>query len=174
MNRKITKAMALEASRNMALDAYSKKIDVVLRKERDFAEVLMRKYIPAPVLACLKEYPTYISSSSYVSFTTYIGDKPEKLISHFLSQKVPVGSTYLIVSNEDYNLLQVLENKRMQLCSQCEYFQKELTEAMLALRTEKKIEEELPEALQYIEFPVVKQLPIKKYDHLRDILQSLK
>lgn len=174
MNRKITKTMAEDAAEKMATDAFSEKINAAIRKKQDFAEVLIRKYIPAPVLACLKEYPAYINFSTYASFATYIGDKAEKSISSSLSTKIPTASTFLIVSNIDYNLLEVLENKRKLLCSQCDELQKELFEAILALRTEKNIEKELPEALKYIDFPVVKQLPVKNYDHLRDILKSLK
>lgn len=174
MNRKITKSMAKEAAEKMAMNAYSKKIAVALSKKQDFADVLVRKYIPAPVLACVNEYPNFFNYCLHASFATYIEDRREKTITSTLSLKIPRGTDFLNISNQDYKLLQELENKRKLLCSQCEGLQQELFEAMLALRTEKNIEKQLSEALQYIEFPLVKQLPMKNYDHLREILKSLK
>lgn len=54
--------MADEAAKKMKEKAYSKKIDEAYEKLDAMGEELVRKYIPAPVIACVNEYGNYFGN----------------------------------------------------------------------------------------------------------------
>ena len=47
-------------------------------------------------------------------------------------------------------------------------------DALVALRTEKNVEKELPEAMKYLVFPEVKAVPMPVFTGLRDIIGKIK
>ena len=59
MNRRISKSMAEEAAAKMKAKAYGRKIENATKKVNEAVEELVRKYIPAPVIACIEEYTTF-------------------------------------------------------------------------------------------------------------------
>ena len=72
MNRRVTKDMADKASDMMMKKAYGRKIENATAKVNAAVENLVRKYIPAPVIACVNEYSTYFGYTTGASITTAI------------------------------------------------------------------------------------------------------
>ena len=52
-------------------------------------------------------------------------------------------------------------------------FKNEIHAALLQLNTEKKVRDNLPEALKYIEFPPEKQLPSCQFDDLNKAISKI-
>lgn len=178
MNRKITKDMAKKASDMMMEKAYGRKIRKVTHEINDVIETLVRKEVPAPVLACVAEYSDYFNLTSYVGITTIRETKcgliSANRIFGCISFKVPSICSYLKVDCKDYDDLLKLETKRKALQKKKEEFGQQVSDALLALRTEKNVEKELPEAMKYIVFPEVKALPMPVFTGLRDIIAMIK
>ena len=178
MNRRITKSMAEEAAEKMKAKAYGRKIENAKAKVNAAVEELVKKYIPAPVIACVNEYPTYLSYSTGASITTMVEKNgwstTRTSIKGALSFKIPGNSTYIKVSNEEYDALLKVESKRVLLEKQRDDFGNEVFDALVALRTEKNVEKELPEAMKYLVFPEVKAVPMPVFTGLRDIIGKIK
>lgn len=179
MNRRITKTMAEEAASKMKDKAYSKKIENAYKKLNEAGQVLVRKYIPAPVIACVNEYSTYIGYSMGASITA-IKVYPngytsrESNIPVKLSFKIPGNSTYITVEAKEYETVRKLHAKAKQLEKERDEFGEQVCDALVALKTEKNVEKELPEAMKYLVFPKVKALPMPVFTGLRSIIGSIK
>ena len=178
MNRRITKEMADNAANKMMKKAYGRKIDNAREKVYKAIEELAKKYIPAPVLACVEEYTIYFDYSTSASITTMregkYGPCKENYISGTISFKIPSNSRYITVDRKEYDALKKLDDKRIQLNEEMANFGKDVREALIALRTEKNVEKELPEAMKYLEFPEVKAVPMPVFTGLRDIIGKIK
>ena len=74
--------------------------------------------------------------------------------------KPALNSNYIKVDNKEYDALLKLESKRKQLEKERDEFGNQVYEALIALRTEKAVEKELPEAMKYLVFPEVKAVPM--------------
>ena len=179
MNRRITKTMAEEAASNMKKKAYSKKIDKAVEKIDQAIETLVRKYIPEPVIACTNEYSTYIGYSTGASITA-IKENPngwssrESSITGKLTFKVPNNSNHITVEYKEYEAVRKLHAKAKQLEKERDEFGDQVFDALVALRTEKAVEKELPEAMKYLVFPEVKAVPMPVFTGLRDIIGKIK
>jgi hypothetical protein len=179
MNRRITKTMAEEAASNMKKKAYSKKIEKAYEKLNAAGEELVRKYIPAPVIACVNEYSTYFGYSTGASITA-IKEHPdgwtsrESNIPVKLSFKIPGNSTYITVEAKEYETVRKLHAKAKQLEKERDEFGEQVYDALVALKTEKNVEKELPEAMKYLVFPEVKAVPMPVFTGLRDIIGKIK
>jgi len=178
MNRKITKAMADKAAAIMMEKAYGRKIDNAMAKVNAAVEKLVRKYIPAPVIACVNEYSTYFGYTTGASITTTIEkngwNTTASSIKGTLTFKIPISSDYIKVEAKDYDALQKIDNKRKQLEKERDEFGNQVYDALIALRTEKAVEKELPEAMKYLVFPEVKAVPMPVFTGLRDIIGKIK
>ena len=179
MNRKINKTMADKAASLMKQKAYGRKIKNAEAKVNAAVEELVKKYIPAPVIACVNEYFTYFSYSMGASITTIVEREngwttSRKAINGKITFKIPGNSNYIKVDSKEYEALLKLESKRNQLEKERDEFGSQVYEALLALRTEKAIEKELPEAMKYITFPEVKAVPMPVFTGLRDIIGKIK
>jgi hypothetical protein len=179
MNRRITKDMADQASAKMMKKAYVRKIDNAKEKINKAVEELVRKYVPAPVIACVEEYATYFDYTSSASITAMRdggkwGPTKENYICGSLSFKIPTNSRYITVDRKEYDALKKLEDKRKQLNEQQADFGKQVFDALVALRTEKNVEKELPEAMKYLVFPEVKAVLMPVFTGLRDIIGKIK
>ena len=178
MNRKITKAMADEASIKMKTKAYGRKIENAKAKVNAAVEELVKKYIPAPVIACVNEYTTYFGYSTGASITTIVEKNgwstSRTSIKGELSFKIPGNATYIKVEASEYEALLKLENKMKSLIQQRDEFGQQVFDALVALRTEKNVEKELPEAMKYLVFPEVKAVPMPVFTGLRDIIGKIK
>ena len=178
MNRRITKTMAEEAAAMMKKKAYGRKIENATAKVNAAVENLVRKYIPAPVIACVNEYPTYISYSTGASITTIIDKNgwttSASAIKGTLTFKIPGNSTYITVEAKEYETVRKLHAKAKQLEKERDEFGDQVFDALVSLRTEKAVEKELPEAMKYLVFPEVKAVPMPVFTGLRDIIGSIK
>lgn len=175
MNRKITKTMANEAAAKMKDKVYSKKIDEATAKIDKAIEALVRKYIPSPVIACTNEYSDYIAYSTGASITAikeYPNGTTRRIayIKGKLTFKVPTYSNCITVVLEDYEAVRKLQDKKDQIVEQSKDLERRIIDALIALRTEKNVEKELPEAIKYLRFPEVKGVPMPIFAGLREIL----
>ena len=178
MNRRVTKTIAYEAASKMKEKAYSKKIEHAYEKLNAAGEELVRKYVPAPVIACVNEYSTYIGYSEGANITT-IKEHPdgwtsrESSIAVHLSFKIPINN-YITVDAKEYASIRMLHDKAKSLEEERDRFGDEVFDALVGLRTERNVEKELPEAMKYLVFPEVKAVPMKVYSGLREIIGSIK
>jgi hypothetical protein len=179
MNRRITKAMAYDAASKMKEKAYSKKIENANKKLNEAGQVIVRKYIPAPVIACVNEYSSYFGYSTGASITA-IKEHPDGWTSRHpsipvkLSFKIPGNGSYITVDAKEYESIRKLHAKVKQLEKEREDFGDQVYDALMALKTEKNVEKELPEAMKYLEFPEVKAVPMPVFTGLRDIIGKIK
>ena len=178
MNRRITKTMAEEASAMMKKKAYGRKIENATAKVNAAVENLVRKYIPAPVIACVNEYSTYFGYTTGASITTAIEKNgwttTASSIKGTLTFKIPGNANYIKVDGKEYDALLKLDSKRKQLEKERDEFGDQVYDALVALRTEKAVEKELPEAMKYLVFPEVKAVPMPVFTGLRDIIGKIK
>lgn len=175
MNRRITKAMALDAAFKMQEAIYRPQIDAVT-KEKDFVGTqILSKYIPSPVIACVKEYTSFFEVYRNVGvFYWKSANCRSEHIYVKLPYCVPKGAKYIEISASDYkDLLEFvkainkLKDKKME-------FGERIISALISLKYENKVKEQLPEALEYIDFPVEKALPQPIYNDIRNILKDAK
>lgn len=177
MTIRITKQMASDAAGKMAHEAYDKKIHEVQEEINKEAELIVKKYIPAPVIACTNEYPTYISYNEAASITT---TKPgmdgqgyytrEMYIHADLSFKVPTVCNCILVNRDDYDVLRKLFDKKVALNQEQSEFRGKIEDALVALHTYKKVQEELPEAVKYLDIPSTGMVPACVYKKLNDLI----
>ena len=178
MNRKITKSMAKDASVLMKNKAFGQKIEDATAELNTEIENLVKKYVPAPVIACVNEYPTYFHYTTGASITTNVERSDgwytrASYIKGMLTFRIPDGGNYVCVENKEYDVLKKLDDKRKRLEKQRDEFGEQVYNALVALRTEKAVEKELPEALKYIEFPKVIAVPMQVYTGLREIIGKI-
>ena len=179
MNRRITKSMAEEAASCMKKKAYAKKIDEAKEKIDQAIEALVRKYIPAPVIAFTNEFSTYIEYCEAASITA-IKRHPDGVTTKQLSIggkltfKIPRYCNYITVEAKEYDAVRNLLNTKNFILKVSEDFEQQVFDALIALRTEKNVEKELPEAMKYLRFPEVKSVPMPVFTGLRDIIGKIK
>lgn len=178
MNRKITKTMAENASYKMAEQAYSQKIEEAYQRVYTTAENLVRKYVPEPVITCVNKYDKFFSYwTKWASISTIIQKNgyttSATSVKGKLTFKIPSGSSCIKVDGKEYDALLKLDCRRKVLESQRDEFKEKVRSALIALRTEKAVEMELPEAMKYLEFPEVKSVPAPIYKNLRNTIKTL-
>lgn len=170
--------MADKASAAMMKAAYNQKMDDMKAQINQTVESLVRKYVPAPVIACVLEYPTFFSTATSSGITTMketkYGSSKENYIYGQLSFQVSDVCRYITVSREDYDALKKLSDKLAVLKKKQEDFGAEVYDALIALRTEKNVEKELPEAMKYLKFPEVKAVPMPVFTGLREAISKIK
>lgn len=170
--------MAKEAAAKMKEMAYAKKIDAASEKIDQAIEKLVRVYVPAPVIACTNEYDTYIGYCTVASITTITEhngwSRREGAIIGKLTFKLPTNSRHITVSNDEYQALRKLQDKKKAIVNESEDLEMRVLDALVALGSEKNVERELPEAMKYIVFPPVKAVPMPVFKGLRDILGKIK
>lgn len=77
-----------------------------------------------------------------------------------------------LIDNKTYNELKSLVDKRRNLFNRKQQYEEDVSEAIWALRTKRRIEESFPEALPYLDFDDGKtNLPAPKYEELRNLLK---
>ena len=167
--------MALEAASRMMDAIYGTQIDAVT-KEKDFVgSVIISKYIPSPVIACVKEYPSFFEVYRNVAvFYWKSANWGSEHIYVKLPYNVPKGAKYIEISESDYKDLLVFVKEINKLKDEKMKFGERITSALISLKYENKVKEQLPEALEYIEFPVEKSLPQPIYNDIRNILKNAK
>lgn len=88
MAKQVTRSMADEAAKQLASQVFDKKIELAEQAERQFGDELIKKYIPAPILAVGVEYSSYfINKSKYLGFATSFGGQIQSNIVNPISNK---------------------------------------------------------------------------------------
>lgn len=177
MTRRINKTMALAAAERMADKAFAEKIAEANKAVNEAIESLVHKYVPQEVIDVCKKYPQFFSMTTYVSVSAYKdtenGACRENWISGTISFTMPYSAQSLTVTPDEYSYVKELSGRKKSIVSNKENFQNEIHAALLQLNTEKKVRDNLPEALKYIEFPKEKQLPACQFDDLNKALSKL-
>lgn len=164
----------------MATAAFGSKIELAKKRVTAFADNLAIKYIPYSVRAVCAEFPSFFDKTKYVYFTTTRTYKDgysgyENYIGAKISFNVPKGSEYIkVITPTEYNELKKLDMSVKAIENAQAEFKQRVQSALIALKTENKVKESLPEALPYIEFPEEVQLPAPIFDTLRNIIKNIK
>ena len=183
-NRRITKEMATWAAEDMKNAVYKEKIEKAKAARQKEADAFIRKCIPAPVLACVKEYKDYFIADCRVRIHAYErkteDGRYEGSYRHINSEtSILLPETYydyykILTTREECKKVIEADDALDELYKQSNSFQTQIENALLSLRTEKKITEQLPEALPYIKFPNDKSnLPAPIFSDIRAMLQSV-
>ena len=166
--------MALAAAERMANKAFETKIADAKKAIDEAIEKLVRKYVPQEVIDICKKYPDFFSMTTYASVSAY-KDKGyrENWISGTISFTIPCSAQSITVTPDEYVHVKELLGIKKSVAINKENFQNEIYAALLQLNTEKKVRDNLPEALKYIEFPKEKQLPACKFDDLNKAISKI-
>ena len=175
---RITKTMAEHAAVIMANKAYDEKIEKIKQDMKEKVTALAVKYIPAPVLACTKEYGDYLgANNNMVVRKKVVGENGQEYVSGYIDSRidipVPHSCSYICVNKEDFSIVESIEKERRQMTKEKENFYNKVTEILLSLRTLKKVEEELPEAVKYLDIPAEKALPAPVLSDIRNIISQI-
>lgn len=172
--------MAEIAAEKMATAAFGSQIELAKKRVQVVVEGLVVKYVPYSVRAVVAEFPSYFERGKYASVTTsrtyadgHVGH--EDYIGSPISFSIPKGSQYLDhVSPAEYKELKKLYMRVKVIQNEIKNFKQQVLDALIALKTENKVRESLPEALPYIDFPEEVQLPAPIFGTLRNILKNIK
>lgn len=179
MSRKVTKEMAKEAATRMACEYY----DSTIKKQEEiisaYAQELVKKYIPYPVRAVLKEYPKYFDTTKAVAVTTHYdvaGRQVTGKILYAQVSEIPYQGRIIEVELSEYNKLKLLRLRLDGLKEDKDKLITNISATIYGLRTDVKVMKELPEALEYISFPPIKALPVdyKSLEEIRNMIKGLK
>lgn len=177
MNRRINKTMALQAAERMADKAFAEKIEAASNAINKEIENLARKYVPQEVIDICKKYHEFFSSTTSVSVSAYkdteSGSYRENLISGKIGFSVPYSVQNLTIAPEEYAKVKELVRLKKKVVDSKYKLKEEIHAALLQLNTEKKVQDNLPEALKYIEFPPEKHLPACQFDDLNKVLSRI-
>ena len=166
--------MALAAAERMADKAFAEKLSKASKSIDESIEKLVRKYVPQEVIDICKKYHDFFSLVTSVSVSAY---KDNGYIENWISGKLSFGIPYaahiLTITPTEYEKVKHLVSLKKRVESSKEQFRNEIHAALLQLNTEKKVKENLPEALKYIEFPQEKQLPACQFDDLNKAISKI-
>lgn len=171
--------MAEIAAEKMASAAFNVQIEMARNRLSVFVSKLATKYTPNAVRAVVAEYPSYFEKCKYASITTtrtyadgYVGH--EDYIGSPISFYLPKGSEHVNVIPSEYKEVKKLYMRGKVIEKEKKNFKQQVLDALIALKTENKVKESLPEALPFIEFPEEVQLPAPIYGTLRNIIKNIK
>ena len=177
MSRRINKTMAFNAAERMADKAFAEKLSEASKAVNEAIERLVLKYVPQEVIDVCNKYPQFFSMTTYVSVSAYKDTENcacrENWISGTISFTIPYSAQSLTVTSDEYVYVKKLLGIKKSVVINKENFQNEIHAALLQLNTEKKVKENLPEALKYIEFPKEKQLPACQFDDLNKVISKI-
>lgn len=180
-NRRITKEMARQAAEDMKNAVYKERLDAAKEALNKEIDIFVKGYFPAPVLACVAEYKEFIKSYKDITLRVYkkrILDGSYYDIRGVVSIDIPAqadwcSDTIRASERECSNVVKanaIYEGLRGESIS----FSSKVENALLSLKTEKKVTEQFPEALPYVKFPDDKSnLPSPIFSDIRAMLQSV-
>jgi hypothetical protein len=159
---RITREMADKAARQLAAIAYDKKIEKAKNDFKSMLEGIIKTYIPAPILAVMEEYSSYLEKCVRL----FISDGNDCVYTYTIPVLIPavkeikVSHDELVKLKSAKKLLESLEAKKVR-------YKEEVSDALcLSIRTEKRCAETFPEAMQYLNFSKTTALA-PKFDDLR-------
>ena len=175
---RITKTMAENAADVMAKKAYDYKIKKIEQELTNTASKLASKYIPAPVLACAKEYGDYMGTSNNVVVRHLVTKSDGTTttsgwINSNTNIPVPHSCCYIMADDNDFSLIDNIEKKRLSTLRDKDEFRNKVCGALVSLRTVKRVEEDFPEAVKFIDIPVEKSLPSPVLSDIRSIVSLI-
>jgi hypothetical protein len=172
---RITKTIAYDASIKMKDAMYDDKIKDISKKMSEKVEEIVKKYIPSPLIACVREYRDYFYASNSASITTKKDNGyDEYYIYGSLSFALPNSCNSINVSREDYNKVRVLYDERESLITEAGEFQGKIYDALMALRTLNNVKKELPEAVKYLDIHDKDAIPAPVYKELNELIGNIK
>ena len=172
---RITKTIAYDASMKMKDAMYDDKIKDISKKISEKVEEVVKKYIPSPLIACVKEYRDYFYASNSASITAKKENGyNENFIYGNLSFDLPHSCNNIYVSREDYNKVRVLYDEREALLTEASDFQGKIYDALIALRTLNNVKKELPEAVKYLDIQDKDAIPAPVYKELNELIGNIK
>lgn len=165
---KITKNMAWGAATKIAAKLCDKKIETCYGRLKGYSDALALRYVPMPVMQVCKEYSSFFHTVSQLMIRC---DKNTIYI--YTTYRLP-EYTHIDVSRNEYDTVRRLkeEKKNEEVNKQKEI--EKWANVILSLGTLKRMQDEMPEAVEYVAWPVVRDLPSVKYDVYRDALSSIK
>ena len=177
MTIRITKIMAAEAAQKAAEAKYSGKMDELQEKINMIGEKLVKKHIPSPVLAVTAEYNKYIEGRDYAIIShekENLGgySSTETYIRANLSIQIPRSCVYVYVDKEEYSEIRRVFDEMNAIERAKNDMEHEITNALMSLKTYKRVQECLPNVLKYIDIPEGSMLPMKVYDELNKLIPT--
>lgn len=171
-NVRISKALAVEVGNKVAEEMYKEKLEEAKKKLSLVADDLVRKYLPNPVIACIKEYRKYfqycvrkcvnLCSDGYTQYccTTNI-DVPK--------------DTFLNVEKHEFESYLALFKNFNRVCSERVKVAENISDALIGLKYYKRVEEEIPHLYKYLPVPEEeKHLPACNYGDLDYLVSCIK
>ena len=166
--------MAESASKRMAAKLYSSKIENVDYEIVSLGYLYAQRYIPCDVLKVLKAYPNYFNISRTLTFRCEKDGKKFESICVNLEIPLPTYGRYINLNEDEYNQLYPLFKIKKDLTRKRDDFISNMQTTLYSLKYENKVKECLPEALNFMDFPPVNNLPVPVYTELRNLLKTIK
>lgn len=175
MNRRITLDMAHEAAMKMGSAKYDEELERLAEQLAKLTTQYVKVHYPFPVLKVIEEYPDYFQKTNRVCIHVIEDNKYLWMKTNVF---VPQEKRAFDIAKKHVQPLIELNNEYSKLKTKKSDFVNEMVYVLgRELKYEEKVKQFLPEALPYIEFPTVVQLPALEKDHyskLRDFIKSIK
>lgn len=172
---RITKTTAYDAARKMRSAMYEQKIKDISKEISEKVETIVKKYIPAPVIACVKEYRQYFYAHNEASITAKKDNGyNETFIYGSMSFDLPSSCNSVTVSRKDYDEVRKLYDKRENIYKEADDFEEKIHNALMSLRTLNNVKKELPEAVKYLDIQDKDAIPAPVYKELNELIGNIK
>lgn len=180
-NRRINKEMAANAAKKIVDARYKQAIRDMDVKLTNYADSMIKKYVPQPVLSVLEEYDKYFDWTQHISvfYRAYDSEGARSISSSALALKaniiVPRRCNYLEISEADWREGKKLIELKRQICDVNNKTEEELTEVIRSCNSETTLMKRYPEIHPYIEWPPVKALPANvTHDWVKNLMADIK
>ena len=171
MSKRITKAMAEAAAKELNKLAFDARIKKAKNDLQQLCEHFVRKYIPEQVRECGVTYLESYDHEKRQEFTTEgLGGYNYKCV--YLSYEHPKYNR-INLSAHDFHDLDVADKLVRDLESDSRKYEDDVYIALVNLRTKRNVEEQFPEALPYLDFTECTAL-VPNLMPLRVVLHDLK
>ena len=122
-----------------------------------------------------QKYGDYFSTTSCISINSINDDGYSTgYISGTLSFNIPSSQRYKKIDYKDFKNLVKLREIKDNIEEEARKFEEQIYTALITLKTDKKVEECLPEAMEFIVFPTPVSVPAPIFTELRTVLQNIK
>lgn len=180
-NRRINKQMAADAAKKIVNARYKQAIKDIDEKITNYADSILKKYVPQPVLSVVEEYDKYFDWTQHfcVFYRTYIIEGARSVSSSALALKgnilIPRRCNYLEIKEADYKEGKKLVELKKQICDTSNKTEEELTEVIRSCNSEATLMKRYPDIHPYIEWPPVKALPANvTQDWVKNLMDDIK
>ena len=165
--------MADEAAKLMADKVYEDEIKKLHDVIREAYEHAIKAHVPAEVIDVVNKYPVLLTGINHVNYHW------ERCIySENIRFYAPCSLRYLddVLDDEERRSIRAILIRLRNVRNKRDVFKDKCLYNLLSLKTRKRIEEVLPEAMEYIQWPSepIKTLPAVQLEELRFVLQKCK